>query len=86
MQGRISQVSRGGCLIFPPLPPLQATDLKMSFRLGEDLPYINCKGEIAYNIQDKGTGIAFTEISLYNQDLITNYFERQLAAGKPVSP
>jgi hypothetical protein len=86
IQARISQVSRGGCLIFPPLPPLQATDLKISFRLADDLPYINCKGEIAYNIQDKGTGIAFTEISLYNQDVITSHFERQLGAERPGNP
>jgi hypothetical protein len=85
-QARICQVSRGGCLIFPPLPPMQATDLKISFRLGDDLPYINCKGEIVYNVQDKGTGVAFTEISLYNQDLITSHFERQLAADRQGNP
>jgi hypothetical protein len=86
IQARICQISRGGCLAFPPLPPLQAGDVKISFRLRDDLPYINCKGEIAYNIQDKGTGIAFTEISLYNQDLITSHFERQLAAERPGNP
>jgi hypothetical protein len=83
VQGRIAQISRGGCLVFPPLPPHQNPELRLSFRLAEDYPYINCKGEVAYSIKDKGTGVAFTEISQYNQDLITEHFEKQLAAAKP---
>ncbi len=82
-QGRITQISRGGILIFPPLAPAQSPEIKLSFRLADDQPYINCKGEIAYSISDKGTGVAFTEISLYNQDLITAFFDKQLAAEKP---
>lgn len=80
IQARISQISRGGCLIFPPLSAQPTPGLKLSFRLGGDLPYINCKGEIVYNVSDKGTGVAFSEISIYNQDLITDYFEKRLAA------
>jgi len=80
IQARITQISRGGCLIFPPLPPMQDQQLRISFRLAEDLPYINCKGEVVYSFSDKGSGVAFTEISLYNQDLITSYFEQRLAA------
>lgn len=83
VETRIVQISRGGCLIFPPLPPQQDAGVRLSFRLAEGLPPINCRGEIAYSISDKGTGIAFTEISLYNQDLITQHFEGQLAAEKP---
>lgn len=82
-QGRITQISRGGCLIFPPLPSQPSPAVKMSFRLDEDLPYINCKAEIVYNVKDKGTGIAFTEISQFNQELITEFFEKQLLAEKP---
>ncbi len=48
----------------------------MSFRLADDLPEIHCQGEILYSISDKGTGIAFTEISVHNQALITQYFEK----------
>jgi hypothetical protein len=51
--------------------------------LGEDSPSINCKGEIAYSISDRGTGIAFTEISIYQQDLITQYFEEQQGLPSP---
>src|SRR5713101_684423 len=82
-QGRVVQVNRGGCLIFPPLPPQPTPEVRLSFRLAEYLPVINCKGEIAYSIGDKGTGIVFTEISLYNQDLITKHFEKQASAQFP---
>ena len=75
-------ISRGGCLIFPALLDTEASQLKMSFRLAEDLPYINCKAQVVYNINDRGTGVAFTEISQYNQELITHYFERRLTAEK----
>jgi len=66
-------------LIFPPLPPLPSGQLRISFRLGGDAPYVNCKGEVVYSLEDKGTGVAFTEISIYNQDLIAKHFEKQLA-------
>jgi hypothetical protein len=82
IQASISQVSRGGCLIFPPLPAHHDPGIKLSFQLGDGLPPINCKGEIVYSISDQGTGVAFTEISLYNQDRITDFFEKQQAAEK----
>ncbi len=77
LQSRIIQVSRGGCLVFPTIPPQPSAEVRLSFHLTEDAPPINCKGEVAYTISDRGTGIAFTEISLYNQDLITQHFEKQ---------
>lgn len=77
IRSRIAQISRGGCLIFPTLPTLATPSLKLSFRLTQDLPSINCKGESVYTVKDKGTGIVFTEISQYNQDLITEYFAAQ---------
>ena len=80
--GHISQISRGGCLIFPALPPQSNPAIRMSFRLSEELPYINCKGEIVYSITDRGTGVAFREISQYNQELITEFFEKRLSAEK----
>jgi PilZ domain-containing protein len=86
IRAHITQISRGGCLIFPPLSDLVAVQLKISFRLAEELPYINCKGEVAYSIADRGTGVVFTEISQYNQDLITDYFERRLTAQKQPGP
>ncbi len=86
IRAHIAQISRGGCLIFPPLSDPAASQLKMSFRLAEELPYINCKGEVAYSITDRGTGVAFTEISQFNQDLITDYFERRLTAEKQPRP
>jgi len=79
LHGRIRQISRGGCLVFPSLPPLPNQPLRISFRLAEDAAYINCKGEVVYDFADKGTGVAFTEISAYNQDLITEYFEKHPA-------
>ena len=77
-QGRIMQISRGGCLLkMPPPVPAQGLEIRLSFRLCADLPSINCKGEAVYYLADRGAGVAFTEISAYNQDLITNHFEKQ---------
>src|SRR5438477_5829002 len=84
-RARITMISRGGCLIFPPLSDPTSATIKMSFRLTEDVPFINCKGQVVYIVQDQGTGVAFTEISQHNQDLITDYFERRLAAEKQPS-
>ena len=69
--------------VYPPLPAEQTTDLKISFRLGEGAPYINCKGEIAYTIADRGSGVVFTEISEYHRDQITEHFEKQVAPKQP---
>ena len=80
VQASITQISRGGCLIYPPLPSRTSTEIRLSFRLAKDLPYINCKGEIIYSINDRGTGVAFREISIFNQDLITDYFEKRRPA------
>jgi hypothetical protein len=85
IQSRIPQVSRGGCLVFPPVPPHQSPAIKLSLQLADGLAPINCKGEIVYSISDRGTGVAFTEISLYNQDRITDFFEKQQAAEKPAA-
>jgi PilZ domain len=85
LQAHIAQISRGGCLIFPPLPPQSSPAVKLSFQLAEDMPSINCKAEIVYSIVDRGTGIAFTEISEYNRDLIRDHFEKQPAEPSPGS-
>lgn len=84
IQAHIAQISRGGCLIFPPLPPQATSQIKLSFSLGGDTPFINCKAEIVYTIMDRGSGIAFTEISEFNRDLITDFFEKS-ALEKPSS-
>ena len=82
IQCSIAQIGRGGCLIFPPLPPRQYEDIKLSFRLSEELPPITCNGHMVYSMSDRGTGVAFTEISLYNQELITSYYESKPTTGK----
>ena len=46
------------------------------------MPSVNCKGEIVYSVRDRGTGVAFTEISIYNQDRITEFFEKRQAPGQ----
>jgi hypothetical protein len=85
VQSRIPQISRGGCLIFPPLPPHQSPAIKLSFGLEDGLPPVNCKGEIVYTVNDRGSGVAFTEISLYNQDRITVFFGKPPAGEKAAS-
>ncbi len=82
VRARITQISRAGCLIFPPLPPQRDREVSLSFRLSNDLPDISCKGEILYRTKGKETGVAFTEISLHNQALITQHFEKHLGAEK----
>ncbi len=84
-QGSIVNISRGGCLIFPPLAEEPSAGIKISFSLNDGEPPINCKGEIVYTIQDRGTGVGFTEISVYNQDRITAHFEKLAAGGKTVA-
>lgn len=74
-RSRITGISRSGCLVFPPLAAQENPEVRLSFRLADDMPEIHCRGEILYSINDKGTGIGFTEISIYNQALITQYFE-----------
>lgn len=86
VQTRIAQVSRGGCLTFPLLPASKSPDLKISFALAEGEPPINCKGEVVYSVKDRGTGVAFTEISIYNQDRITEFFEKTQPAGNATRP
>jgi PilZ domain len=85
LTAHITQISRGGCLIFPSLPPQPSPGIKLSFQLSEEMPSINCRAEIVYSIVDRGTGIAFTEISEYNRDLIREHFEKQPADGPPGS-
>ena len=82
IEARIVQISRGGCLIFPPLPPQPSPGIKLSFQLAPDMPSINCKAEIVYTIMDRGSGIAFTEISEYNRELIRDHFEKEPAEEK----
>jgi hypothetical protein len=86
IQTRIPQISRGGCLIYPPLPGHKSPEVKLSMGLEDGLPPVNCKGEIVYTINARGSGVAFTEISLYNQDRITAFFEKPPPGGKAASP
>ena len=79
IEAHIAQISRGGCLINPPLPAQSSPGIKLSFQLASHLPSINCKAEIVYSIVDRGTGISFTEISQFNQEMISEFFERQPA-------
>jgi len=85
IKARIKQISRGGCLVLPQLPPTGNEALRISFRLSEDAAFINCKGDVVYSFPDKGTGIAFTEISEYNQDRITSAFDKQPATERQQS-
>jgi c-di-GMP-binding flagellar brake protein YcgR len=79
VKARLIQISRGGCLVFPPLPVQPNTEVRLSFQLVDGQPSINCKAEIVYSINDRGSGVAFTEISIHNQDRITEFCEKQLA-------
>jgi hypothetical protein len=73
---RIKQISRGGCLALPALPPDLNPHVLVSFRLSESQPPIICRGEIIYSFDVVGTGILFSGISDHISDLITEYFEK----------
>jgi hypothetical protein len=81
VQARITNLSRGGCLIYPPLPFTPNPEVKLSILLPDDSSPINCKGEIVYTVHDRGTGIALTEISLHNQERMAEFLEKQPATS-----
>jgi hypothetical protein len=64
--------------LYPPLGSASSTEVKLLFRL-PDGSRIACIGEIVYEVFDRGTAIAFTEISQYHRDRIAEFFERQAA-------
>jgi hypothetical protein len=61
-------------LIYPPLGSTPSPEVRLSFLL-PDGSRIACKGEIIYEIFDRGTAIAFTEISQNQQERIAEFFE-----------
>jgi hypothetical protein len=78
VQSRITNLSRGGCLIYPPLGSTPNPEVRLSFLL-PDGSRIACKGRVVYEVFDRGTAIAFTEISQYHQERIAEFFESQPA-------
>jgi hypothetical protein len=77
IKSKITNLCRVGCLVYPPLPALPSSELKLSFLLPDGSSRINCKGKMIYSIVNRGTGIAFTEISLYHQERIAEFFKKQ---------
>ena len=73
---KITQISRAGCLVSPSLPNLSADDVDLSFRLDETLNAISTKGEIIYEIYDKGIGIAFRGMPKSASSVIEEFFSK----------
>ena len=67
------QISRDGCLVFPPI--LQFTDPKvnLTFQLDEGLPSFRTTGRIIYTIHSLGSGIAFSGLSEMERDAIDRF-------------
>ncbi len=73
-QVNIIQISRAGCLVFPPILQFTDPNLNLTFQLDEGLPSFRTSGRIIYTIHNKGTGIAFSGLSEMERNAIERFF------------
>ena len=72
-QTHIIQISRGGCLVFPPILPFTDPNVDITFQLDEEVPSFRTSGQISYTIQNLGSGIAFSGLSERERDAIDKF-------------
>ncbi len=72
-QTHIIQISRGGCLVFPPILPFTDPNVDITFQLDEGVPSFRTSGQIIYTIQNLGSGIAFSGLSERERDAIDKF-------------
>ncbi len=73
-QRSILNISGGGCLVSPPVLESAHAGGSVSFQVGETHVPIRADAEIIYTNYDRGTGIAFTQISEPNRKFIDSFF------------
>ncbi len=69
----IIQISRDGCLVFPPIPQLTDPNVDLTFQLGEGLAYFRTACQIIYTIHNLGSGISFSGLSEMERDAIDRF-------------
>ena len=67
------QISRDGCLVFPPILQFTDPNVNLTFQLDEGLPAFRTSGQIIYTIQNLGSGIAFSGLSEREGDAIDKF-------------
>lgn len=72
-QTHIIQISRAGCLVFPPILPFTDPNVDITFQLDEGVPSFRTSGQISYTIQNLGSGIAFSGLSERERDAIDKF-------------
>lgn len=75
-QRNIINISEGGCLVSPPVLESAHAGGILSFHVGETHVPIRADGEIVYTNYDRGTGIAFTQISEPSRKFIDSFYSR----------
>ena len=75
-QRNIINISGGGCLVSPPVLESAHAGGILTFQVGETHVPIRADGEIVYTNYDRGTGIAFTQISEPSRKFIDSFFSR----------
>ena len=73
-QRSILNISGGGCLVSPPVLESAHAGGSVFFQVGETRVPIRADAEIIYTNYDRGTGIAFTQISEQNRKFIDPFF------------
>ena len=73
----IIQISRAGCLAFPPILHFTDPKVELTFQLDEGLPSFRTAGRIIYTVHNRGTGIAFSGLSEMGRDAIEKFFSER---------
>ena len=76
-QTYIIEISRDGCLMFPPILQFTDPNVDITFQLDEGLPSLRTSGQIIYTIHNLGSGIAFSGLSEMERDAIVRFFSGQ---------
>ena len=78
-QTNIIQISRGGCLVFPPKIQFSDPNVNLTFQLVERLPSFRTAGRIIYTIHNRGCGIVFSGFSEMERDGIEGFFSNPIS-------
>lgn len=76
LQRNIINISEGGCLVSPPVLESAHAGGTVSFQVGETRFPIRADAEIVYTNYERGTGLAFTQISEPSRKFIDSFFSR----------
>jgi PilZ domain len=75
--GRVTQIAEGSCFVDIPVVLPQGTDVNV--RIIKEGRTLEAEGRATYNYPSMGIGIAFTRLSLENQQILEGWIKK--AAG-----